>query len=107
SSRSSVSPCSSIALSASSRCNPSTQSSLSTPSSLPNVAMSPFCWRNWLTASSLINCCSAGDDPPVAIGNSLRYYTPLKDEKPPSTGTTMPVTKAEAGLTNQSSVLTK
>src|SRR3989442_630481 len=39
---------------------------------------------------------------------SLLYvYTPLKDEKPPSTGTTMPVTKAEAGLTSQSSVPTK
>src|SRR6266704_2138192 len=31
-------------------------------------------------------------------------YTPLKAENPPSMGTTTPVTKAEAGLTSQSSV---
>ena len=32
------------------------------------------------------------------------FYTPLKEAKPPSTGITMPVTKAETGLTIQSRV---
>jgi hypothetical protein len=34
-------------------------------------------------------------------------YTPLNAEKPPSTGTTIPVTNADAGLTSHNSVPTK
>src|SRR5260370_34060186 len=70
-SRASASTCSSMGLSASRRCIPSTQSSLSTPSSLPNVVISPSGFRNCLNASSLINCCSAGDNPSVVIRNSF------------------------------------
>src|SRR5438093_1609481 len=55
-SRASASTSSSCAGSASRRATPSTQSSLSAPSSLPNVAMRPSPRRNWPTASSWINC---------------------------------------------------